>query len=70
MLRDMLIDLMQEDAALPEVQGALHLSRLLPPGDMAILTALPPARPDVAAHLAIARTFVPRAAHDPRPPPS
>ncbi len=64
MLRDMLIDLMLEDAALPGGHGALHLSKLLPSEDMATLAALPPARPDrldVEAHLATARAFVPRA---------
>ena len=64
LLRDKLIDLMLEDAAPPGVHGALHLSRLLPPGDMACLAALPPARPDrpdVGAHLATACAFIPRA---------
>ena len=64
LLRDKLIDLMLEDAALPGGHGALHLSRLLPPEDMACLAALPPARPDrpdVEAHLATARAFIPRA---------
>ena len=64
LLRDKLIDLMLEDAALPGGHGALHLSRLLPPEDMACLAALPPARPDrpdVQAHLATARAFIPRA---------
>ena len=62
LLRDMLVDLMLEDAALPGGHGALHLSRLLSPEDMACLAALPPARPDrpdVEAHLATARAFVP-----------
>lgn len=64
LLRDMLVDLMLEDAALPEAHGALHLGKLLPPEDMATLAALPPARPDrpdMAAHLAAARAFIPRA---------
>lgn len=64
LLRDLLIDLMLEDAAPPGGHGALHLSRLLPPADMAILAALPPIRTDradVAAHLATARAFLPRA---------
>ena len=64
LLRDKLIDLMLEDAALPGGHGALHLSRLLPPEDMACLAALPPAWPDradVEAHLATARAFIPRA---------
>ncbi len=64
MLRDMLIDLMLEDAALPEAHGALHLGKLLPPEDMATLAALPVARPDradIEAHLVMARAFVPRA---------
>lgn len=64
MLRDMLIDLMLEDARLPEPHGALHLSRILTPADMATLAALPPARPDrldAEAHLATARAFIPRA---------
>lgn len=64
LLRDMLIDLMLEDAALPEAHGALHLSQLLPPEDMATLAALPLARPDrqdTDAHIAICRAFIPRA---------
>lgn len=64
MLRDILIELMLEDAALPERHGALHLGRLLPAEDLACLAALPPARPDgpdVEAHLATARAFIPRA---------
>ncbi len=64
MLRDLLIDLMLEEAALPEAQGALHLSRVLPPGDLADLAALPPARPDRAdleAQRATAEAFLPRA---------
>lgn len=70
LLRDRLIELMLEDAALPEAHGALHLSRLLPPEDMAILAALPtahPDRPDIEAHVATARAFILRArrmAHD------
>ncbi len=64
MLRDMLIDLMLEDAELPEPQGALHLGQLLPLDDMATLAALPPALPDrldVEAHVAAAKAFIPRA---------
>ena len=64
MLRDLLIDLMIEDAALPGGHGALHLSRLLPPEDMALLASLPPAephRPDLEPHFATARAFIPRA---------
>jgi hypothetical protein len=60
----MLIDLMLEDARLPEPQGALHLSQFLPPDDMATLAALPPARPDrldVEAHVATVKAFIPRA---------
>lgn len=64
MLRDLLIELMLEDAALPGGHGALHLNRLLPPEDMAVLAALPPAhadRPDIDAQIMIARAFIPRA---------
>lgn len=64
MLRDRLIDLMVEDAELPGGHGALHLTRILPPEDIAVLAALPLAhadRPDMEAHLATARAFIPRA---------
>ena len=65
LLRDMLIELMQEDARLPDRGGALHLSRVLPGEDMATLLDLPSPGPDrqevIDAHLAIAAAFLPRA---------
>jgi hypothetical protein len=64
MLRDRLIELMVENAGLPGGHGALHLTRLLPPEDIAVIAALPPPHPDrsdMEAHLATARAFIPRA---------
>lgn len=63
--RDHLIQLMQEDVALADPGGALHLSRILPPEDMSVLTALPYPRPErqevIDAHAALAAAFLPRA---------
>ncbi|UYN98299.1 MAG: hypothetical protein KIT02_09990 [Devosia sp.] len=65
LLRDMLSQLMQEELPIPDRGGILHLSRLLPPEDMKILLGLPYPGPEpeslVAAQLAIARIFLPRA---------
>lgn len=66
LLRNLLIDLLQQQhVALPDPGGALHLSRLLPPEQMAMLAALPypgPTRDDlITADRALARAFFPPA---------
>ena len=65
LLRGLLIELLIEEQALPQPPGALHLSRLLSPEDMAMLAALPPATATqegvLAANLACATVFLPRA---------
>jgi hypothetical protein len=64
LLRDHLIALLRYEAGV-EQEGALHLSRSLDPQDMAMLYDLPVPHPErssiLAAHLALARAFVPRA---------
>jgi hypothetical protein len=63
-LRDHLITLMKAEAGTLG-EGALHLSRSISTADMAVLTGLPVAHPErdsvLAAHLALARAFLPRA---------
>jgi len=65
MLRDMLVQLMQEQLPLADRGGMLHLNRLLPPADIAALENLPYPRAEpaslIAAQLALARLFLPRA---------
>lgn len=65
LLRGLLIDLMVAEQALPVPPGALHLSRILPPEDMAVLEALPPIEATLESSLASTRTlaeaFIPRA---------
>ncbi|MEM8851274.1 MAG: nucleotidyltransferase domain-containing protein [Pseudomonadota bacterium] len=65
LLRDKLVDLMIETSPEPDRGGALHPSRLLTPDQIATLEALPYPGPDrsavIAAHLAIAATFLPLA---------
>ena len=65
LLRDLLSDLMLEDCPLPDRGGILHLSRLLPPAEMALLRDLPWPGPEraalIAANLALAEAFLPRA---------
>ncbi|MFY0635799.1 MAG: nucleotidyltransferase domain-containing protein [Vannielia sp.] len=65
LLRDMLVDLMLEEVAEPEKGGILHLSRLLPEADMALLLNLPYPGPERAALLKayaeVAGAFLPRA---------
>jgi hypothetical protein len=65
LLRGLLTSLMIEELGLADPGGALHLSRVLPPEDLAALAALPvpaPRRETIAAaHLAAARVFFPRA---------
>ena len=64
LLRNLFIDLLQEEhVTLPDPGGALHLSRLLPPEQMAMLAALPYPGPHrdqlIAAQIALARAFFP-----------
>jgi len=65
MLRRMLIDLMMEESPDPDRGGALHLRRQFDDDTNAMLTTLPypgPERaPVIAAHVALARIFLPRA---------
>lgn len=65
LLRGLLIELLIEEKALPQPSGALHLSRLLAPEDMAMLAELPVASATregvLAANLAYAGAFLPRA---------
>lgn len=65
MLRSQLITLLIEELGLAQPPGALHLSRLLTPGDMRLLDSMPSVeatRPSViAAHRAMAGVFLPRA---------
>lgn len=64
-LRAKLIDLLVEETAAPDRGGALHLNRLLTEEQKQLVTALPPpfAERDamIAAHLAYARAYLPRA---------
>ena len=64
-LRNLLVELMIEETAAPHRGGALQLNRLLTDEQKDVLVALPPALPDrdamIAAHLAYARAFLPRA---------
>ena len=65
LLRDMLTELMLQEVPEPDKGGALHLSCLLPPADMALLDSLPYPGPDLPAllyaHRALAEAFLPRA---------
>ena len=65
MLRDHLTTLLMQDVIDPDPGGILHQSKVLPPTVMAMLAALPypgPERDDlIAANVAIAREFMPRA---------
>lgn len=65
LLRDQLVKLMLEEVSDPDPGGALHLSRVLPPGRMQALESLPFPRPIrsevIHAHIAVARDFFPRA---------
>ncbi|MCK0168933.1 nucleotidyltransferase domain-containing protein [Jannaschia sp. S6380] len=64
-LRALLVDLLIEETAAPDRGGALHLNRLLSAEQKSLVTGLPPLRPEreaiVAAHLAYARAYLPRA---------
>lgn len=63
--REALIRLMRIDAGARDTGGVLHLSQILPAADMEALAALPSPAPErgavIAAHLAVARLFLPRA---------
>ena len=65
MQRETLIRAMRLGAGARDTGGVLHLSKILPEGDMATLAALPSPVPErssaVAAHVAVARAFLPRA---------
>lgn len=63
--RDALMQLMIAEQNSPDAGGALHLSRTITAEDMATLIASPYPKPDraaaIAAHLELARIFLPRA---------
>lgn len=65
LLRDMLSQIMQEALPLPDRGGMLHLSKILPEGEMQVLLDLPYPGPEkealISAQLAIAQAFFPRA---------
>ncbi|WP_299731625.1 nucleotidyltransferase domain-containing protein [uncultured Tateyamaria sp.] len=64
-LRNALVELMIEETAAPNRGGVLHLNRLISAEQKAVLEALPPPVPTykgmVAAHLAYAQAYLPRA---------
>lgn len=64
-LRNLLIDLMIEETAAPHRGGALHLNRLITAEQKEALAALPIPAPEraalIAAHLAYAEAYLPRA---------
>ena len=64
-LRTKLLDLLIEETAAPDRGGALHLNRLLTEEQKQLVTALPPPLAErdamIAAHLAYARAYLPRA---------
>lgn len=64
-LRNMLVDLLIEETDAPHRGGILHLNRLISKDQQDLLLSLPPAIPDkdamIAAHLAYAQTYLPRA---------
>lgn len=65
MMRGHLEGLLMQDVTTPDPGGILHLSKLLPADQMQLLESLPYPGPDrdalIAANLAIAREFMPRA---------
>lgn len=65
LLRGLLIELMIAETRPPLPPGALHLTDILPPGDLEILARLPQVAADrasvIAANLAMAELFLPRA---------
>lgn len=65
MMRDHLVALLMQDVPNPDPGGMLHQSKLLPPEQMRMLERLPYPGPErdalIAANLAIAREFMPRA---------
>ncbi len=64
-LRSKLVDLLIEETAAPHRGGILHLNRLITDEQKAVMTALPPPVPArdamIAAHLAYAAAYLPRA---------
>ncbi len=65
LLRDMLINLMIEETTMPDTGGILHMSKVLPAPDVALVYGLPYPGPQLdeilAANMAIAKAFFPRA---------
>lgn len=65
LLRGFVQELLVEASPVPDRGGALGLARLLTPVDRELLAGLPHPGPDreavIAAHAALARTFLPRA---------
>lgn len=65
LLRDLLIGLMREESGMDDDGGALHLSKVLPASDLAVLMSLQTPGPDpaeiVAADVELAQHFLPRA---------
>ncbi len=64
-LRNYLVELMIDETAAPNRGGILHLNRLITDEQKAVLVALPPPVPEreamIAAHLAFAAAYLPRA---------
>lgn len=64
-LRNLLVELMIEETGAPDRGGQLNLNRLITDEQKAVLTALPPPVPEhdamIAAHLAYAKAYLPRA---------
>ncbi|MBM1813701.1 nucleotidyltransferase domain-containing protein [Pseudosulfitobacter pseudonitzschiae] len=64
-LRNLLVDLMIEETGAPNRGGVLHLNRLITADQKAVLLALPAPVPEreamIAAHLAYAKAYLPRA---------
>lgn len=65
LLRNKLVDLLIEETDAPNRGGILHLNRLITEEQKELLVSLPPAVPDrnamIAAHLAYAEAYLPRA---------
>lgn len=64
-LRNLLVDLLIAETNAPNRGGVLHLNRLITDAQKEVMTALPPAVPTrdamIAAHLAYAAAYLPRA---------
>ncbi|MGR3511838.1 MAG: nucleotidyltransferase domain-containing protein [Paracoccaceae bacterium] len=65
LLRSKLVDLLIDETDAPHRGGILHLNRLITPEQKALLMSMPPAVPEreplIAAHMAYAAAFLPRA---------